>query len=96
MLDLDADNSSGATRSGYITTFTENGSPVALTDIDLVLTDADSPNLVGATFVLLNAQAGDALVVTGSLPGGISAVVTGNQLTLSGTASVADIRQRSR
>ena len=32
------------------------------------------------------------LVVTGSLPGGISAVVTGNQLTLSGTASVADYR----
>ena len=92
VLDLDADNSSGAPGSGYITTFTENGSPVALTDTDLVLTDVDSPNLVGATFRLLNAQAGDALVVTGSLPGGISAVVTGNQLTLSGTASVADYR----
>ena len=92
VLDLDADNSSGAPRSGYITTFTENGSSVALTDIDLVLTDVDSPNLVGATFALLNAQAGDALVVTGSLPGGISAVVTGNQLTLSGSASVADYK----
>ena len=42
--------------------------------------------------VLLNAQAGDALVVTGSLPGGISAGVTGNQLTLSGSASVADYK----
>ena len=51
VLDLDADNSSGAPGSGYLTTFTENGPPVALTDTDLVLTDADSPNLVGATFL---------------------------------------------
>ena len=81
-----------AGRQAIDTTFTENGPPVALTDTDLVLTDVDSANLVGATFVLLNAQAGDALVVTGSLPGGISAVVTGNQLTLSGSASVADYK----
>ena len=91
VLDLDNDNST-APGSAYRTTFTENGPPVALTDTDLVLTDVDSPNLAGATFVLLNAQAGDVLVVTGSLPDGISAVVTGNQLTLSGTASVADYK----
>ena len=47
---------------------------------------------MGATFLLLNAQAGDALVVTGPLPGGITADFTGNQLTLSGSASVADYR----
>ena len=69
MLDLDDDNSSGATGSAYLTTFTENGPAVALTDTDLVLDDVDSPNLVGATFLLLNAQAGDTLLVTGSLPG---------------------------
>ena len=45
---------------------------------------------MSATFLLVNAQAGDALVVTGSLPGGISPVITGNQITLSGTASLAD------
>ena len=89
VLDLDANNSSGAPGSGYQTTFTENGPAVALTDADLLLTD-DGANLVGATFLLLNAQAGDALVVTGPLPGGITADFTGNQLTLSGTASVAD------
>ena len=88
-LDLDADNSSGAPGSGYLTTFTENGLPVALTDTDLVLAD-DSSTLVSATFLLLNAQAGDALVVTGPLPGTISPIITGNQITLSGTASVAD------
>ena len=40
VLDLDANNSSGAPGSGYQTTFTENGSPVALTDTDLVLTES--------------------------------------------------------
>ena len=39
VLDLDANNSSGAPGSGYQTTFTENGLPVALTDADLLLTD---------------------------------------------------------
>jgi hypothetical protein len=90
VLDLDEDDSSAATGSAYLTTFTEGGPPVALTDIDLVLADADSPSLVGATFILLNARPGDALVLTGSLPGTISADFTGNQLTLSGTAFVAD------
>jgi hypothetical protein len=90
VLDLDGNDSSTATGSAYLTTFTEDGPPVILTDIDLVLDDADSPNLVGATFVLLNANPDDVLVLTGSLPGTISVDFTGNQLTLSGIASVAD------
>jgi hypothetical protein len=85
---LDLDGS--AAGSGFVTTFTENGPAAALADSDLVLTDVDSPNLVGATFTLINAQAGDTLVVTGTLPGGITANPVGNQLILSGTASLAD------
>jgi VCBS repeat-containing protein len=85
---LDLDGSAAGT--GFVTTFTEGGPAVALADSDLVLTDVDSPNLVGATFTLINAQAGDTLVVTGTLPGGITADLVGNQLILSGTASVAD------
>ena len=50
----------------------------------------DSSTLVSATFLLLNVQAGDALVVTGPLPGTISPIITGNQITLTGPASVAD------
>ena len=92
VLDLDADNSSTAPGSGFLTTFTEDGAAAALADLDLVLNDADSPDLVGATFVLLNARPGDVLVVTGSLPLGISVDFTGNTLTLSGTASVTDYR----
>ena len=91
VLDLDANNSSGAPGSGYQTTFTENGPAVALTDADLVLTD-DGPNLVGATFVLLNAQAGDVLVVTGPSRAGSRPSFIGNELTLTGNAPVADYR----
>ena len=43
-LDLDANNSSGAPGSGYQTTFTENGLPVALTDTDLVLAMTARPS----------------------------------------------------
>ena len=47
VLDLDADNSSGAPGSGYLTTFTENGPPVALTDTDLVLDRCRQPEPCG-------------------------------------------------
>ena len=50
----------------------------------------DGPNLVGTNFLLLNAQAGDALVVTGSPPRQNHDRITGNQITLSGSASLAD------
>ena len=88
-LDLDPDNSSGAPGSGYITVFTENGAPALLADADISLTDADDENLVGATFRLINNQPGDTLVVIGTLPPGITPSLVGNELTLSGTASVA-------
>ncbi|MCW7541970.1 tandem-95 repeat protein [Aquabacterium sp. A7-Y] len=93
VLDLDANNSSGGTGAGYTTGYTEQGSGVALADLDLTITDVDHTTLAGATITLSNAQAGDLLAV-GSLPAGVTAVVTsvGGQIvvTLSGTASLAD------
>ena len=67
VLDLDANNSSGAPGSGYQTTFTENGLPVALTDADLLLTD-DGPNLVGATLLPGQCPGGRFPGGDGSLP----------------------------
>jgi hypothetical protein len=90
-LDLDADNSSGALGSNFVTTFTKNGSAIALTDTDIVLTD-NGPDLTSARFVLINAQAGDSLVVNGTLPAGITATITANELTLTGTVPVAEYR----
>ncbi|PPE66039.1 tandem-95 repeat protein [Caldimonas caldifontis] len=84
---VDLDASSPGT--GYVVTFTENGSPVSIGDIDLSITDADSTTLSGATITLSNPQADDVLAV-GSMPAGITATVVGNVVTLSGTASLAD------
>jgi hypothetical protein len=85
VIDLDA----SAAGTGYAGLFNENGSAAALSDLDLSITDPDSTTLVGAVVTLANAQVGDVLVV-GSLPAGITAVVSGNTVTLSGNASVAD------
>jgi Ca2+-binding RTX toxin-like protein len=90
-VDLDANNSSGATGSGYTTYFTLGsvGATIAIADVDASVTDPDNANLAGATITLTNAKAGDSLVV-GALPAGITASVSGNTVTLSGSAFYTD------
>ncbi|AZE86864.1 LapA family giant adhesin [Pseudomonas orientalis] len=99
VIDLDANNSSGASGNDYKTTFTEGtaGPGVSIADTDIKITDPDSTMLSGATVTLTNAQAGDALNLGNSV-NGIS-VSTNNQtgtitLTLSGSATLADYMQR--
>ena len=93
-LDLDGDNST-LPGTSYRTTFTENGTPVAIADTDTLIGDPDtgSTTLASATVTLTNPQAGDLLAAIGALPGGITASsynpVTG-VLTLTGVASFAD------
>ncbi|HEY3595029.1 MAG TPA: Ig-like domain-containing protein, partial [Polyangiaceae bacterium] len=57
VLDLDA-NDSAATGANFATTFTEDGGPVALADVDATLTDSDSPNLASLTVTIANLQDG--------------------------------------
>nr|WP_259372163.1 Ig-like domain-containing protein [Caldimonas mangrovi] len=83
---LDLDGSAAGT--GYATTFTENGAAVSIADTDATLVDTDSATLTGATITLTNAQAGDVLAA-GSMPPGITASVSGNTVTLTGSASPA-------
>ncbi|PIB47669.1 hypothetical protein AOA59_00135, partial [Pseudomonas sp. 2822-15] len=99
VIDLDANNSSGATGADYKTVFTEGtaGPGVSIADTDIKITDPDSTMLTGATVTLTNAQAGDALNLGNSVNGII--VSTNNQtgtitLTLSGSATLADYMQR--
>ncbi len=99
VLDLDANNSSGATGADYKVTFTENtaGPGVSIGDLDLSITDPDSTLLTGATVVLTNRQPGDALNLGNSVNGIIinSNDQTGTiTLTLTGTATLADYIQR--
>ncbi|QXI15554.1 retention module-containing protein [Pseudomonas hamedanensis] len=98
VLDLDANNSSGATGADYKVTFTENtpGAGVSIADTDLSITDPDSTLLTGATVVLTNRQDGDALNLGNSVNGiTINANSTNGTvtLTLSGNATLADYMQ---
>ena len=92
-LDLDG-NDSTLPGTSYRTTFTENGTPVAIADTDTLIGDPDiGSTIASATITLTNPQTGDLLAVSLPLPGGITASaydpVTGI-LTLSGVASFAD------
>ncbi|RLU13221.1 large adhesive protein, partial [Pseudomonas prosekii] len=99
VIDLDANNSSGATGANYNVTFTEGttGQGVSIADTDLKITDPDSTMLTGATIVLTNRQDGDSLNLGNSVNGiSINANSTNGTvtLTLSGTASLADYMQQ--
>ena len=95
LLDLDADDSSGATGANYQTTFTENGPAVMIADsLDAALTDPDSATLTGMTVTITNLLDGAAeslSAVTGAT--GIVQNYAGGVLTLSGASSVANYQQ---
>jgi hypothetical protein len=89
-LDLDADNSSGATGTSYNGSYTEGQPGVHIVDTDVLIQDADSSQLKSATVKLTDAQAGDVLSLFGNMPTGITAVINGTTATLTGAASLAD------
>ncbi len=93
LLDLDANNSSGATGANFATTFTEAGGPVAIVDSDATVFDADSANLTGMTITITNLLDSGLESLSATTVGSITASFTGNTLTLSGTDSVANYRQ---
>ncbi|MDY4302974.1 retention module-containing protein [Pseudomonas salmasensis] len=98
VIDLDANNSSGAIGADFKTTFTEGGTGVSIADTDIKITDPDSTQLTGATVVLTNNQPGDSLNFSGV--NGITVTPTTDPatgkitLTLTGTASLADYMQQ--
>ncbi|MCM8857219.1 MAG: retention module-containing protein, partial [Candidatus Thiodiazotropha sp.] len=87
-IDLD----SSASGNGYETTFIEDGAAVSIADNDVAIVDVDDENIESATIVLTNPQASDVLVVSG-LPNGITATVSGNTITLTGTAAFSSYEQ---
>ena len=99
IVDLDPDDSSGATGSGYSDTFTEAGdgpppaagTPVPIGDVDLDIDDPDGTQLQGATVTLTNPKAGDLLSLAAALPVGIGldGGSTASQIVLTGLASLA-------
>ncbi|WP_166294186.1 Ig-like domain-containing protein [Bradyrhizobium sp. 2S1] len=94
VLDLDANNSSGVSGSGYQATFTENGVPISIADIDATIADVDNTTMQSATIRLTNAQASDILAINGSLPSGITVAINTSvsgqiTVTLTGSASLS-------
>ncbi|SDV08083.1 retention module-containing protein [Pseudomonas mucidolens] len=98
VIDLDANNSSGASGANYKTSFTEGGTGVSIADADITITDPDSTQLTGATVVLTNTQPNDSLNysnVTGITVTSVTDPATGKiTLTLSGTATLTDYMQQ--
>ncbi len=92
VLDLDADNSSGLTGADYQTSFTLNGSAVAISDSDVTITD-DGATIASATITLSSPRPGDVLTVAeAALPSGITLDPASNNhyIILNGTAGLAD------
>ncbi|MBZ0144293.1 MAG: retention module-containing protein [Rhodocyclaceae bacterium] len=98
VLDLDANDSSGATGTAYQSRFTVGASAVTIGDVDVSISDSNSTNLTGATITLSNFQAND-ILAAGTLPGGITASAynpaTG-VITLSGSSSLANYQAAIR
>ena len=95
-LDLDADDSSGATGSDYATTFSSAGGPLSISDIDAVLTDIDSASLTALNVTITNLLDGTAEVLSADtsdtvIQGSYDANV--GMLTLAGSDSVANYQR---
>jgi uncharacterized repeat protein (TIGR01451 family) len=94
LLDLDANNSSGATFDDFYTTFTEAGPAIAIADADRTITNYDTTNIASATVRLTNAKAFDVMTIntlpsgiTGSVDTSVPGVIT---VTLTGASSAAN------
>jgi len=92
-IDLDS-NDSTATGSAYRGTYVENGAGVRIVDADATISNPVG-NVTRSTITLTNAQTGDQLLVNGStaasgtLAGGISYTISGNVVSLTGSATAA-------
>ncbi|MGH7894602.1 MAG: hypothetical protein ACREQL_08030, partial [Candidatus Binatia bacterium] len=96
-LDLDADNSSGATGADYQRTYTENAAPRLIIDpTDATLADIDSANLAWLTVTITNQLDGTAELLSANTAGtGVTASYNPGTgvLTLNGADTVANYQQ---
>jgi VCBS repeat-containing protein len=96
VLDLDANNSSGAAGANFTTSFTEDGGAVLIADADAALSDVDNANLSSLTVTITNLLDGAAESLTANTAGtGITANYNSGTgvLTLSGVDTVANYQQ---
>ena len=91
VVDLDGDDSSGASGNNFAATFFIGDPAEPIADTDVAIADSNGTTLASATITLLNPESGDTLLA-GSLPTGIvlDGSSTPTNLVLTGTASFAD------
>ncbi len=93
-LDLDGDNSSGASGLDYVTTFTEDAGPVLIGDFDLTINDPDSPIINSVVITITNRLDGAAELLAADTTGtSITAAFVNGVLTLSGADTLAHYQQ---
>uniref|UniRef100_UPI0038923078 Calx-beta domain-containing protein n=1 Tax=Acinetobacter baumannii TaxID=470 RepID=UPI0038923078 len=86
VVDLDANDSSGATGNDYKAHYVVGAAPISIADLDVKVTDGNvtvpsQQHIKSATVELTNAQTGDVFTY-GSMPSGITASKVGNTITL--------------
>ncbi|RYD96448.1 MAG: tandem-95 repeat protein, partial [Sphingobacteriales bacterium] len=94
-VNLDPDNSSGASANNYLDYFLAGSTGTSIADNDMIIVDPENNNLQSATITLTNRPDGNAsesLFVDGTLPAGLTASYnqTTGALTITGNASQAD------
>ncbi|MGB7328872.1 MAG: DUF4347 domain-containing protein, partial [Rubripirellula sp.] len=93
-VDLDSNNSSGATGNGFSKTFIHGGGPVSVTDTDATIIDVDSTNLQSLTIRITDRQNGSNEVLAATTSGtSITASYAAGTLTLSGSDTIANYQQ---
>ena len=93
-LDLDANDSSGATGADYVTQYTPGQQGPTVADLDIQISDPDDTNIVGARITITNYHLGDQVVTQGTLPAGITAQLSQGQVILTGSASSGRLPDR--
>ncbi|WP_035247523.1 DUF7948 domain-containing protein, partial [Desulfogranum mediterraneum] len=94
VVDLDANNSSGAGGANFATIWTVGGGSVAIVDSDLAITDLDSVNLGGCQIEITNPLDGASEILAADTTGTtISALLDGAVLRLTGEDTIAHYEQ---
>ncbi|MFA8019639.1 beta strand repeat-containing protein [Bremerella cremea] len=80
--------------TGFESTFTEDGGPVAIVDTDAIVDDVDSTTLTSATVTITNLFDGDAEVLAVDTTGtSLVASYVGGVLTITGNGTLAEYQQ---
>jgi len=83
VIDLDEDDSFGDNARDFNASYTEDGSPIAISDTDVEITDLYGDGKLKSLVVqVLNPQDGDELSLSGALNGSISSTISVDKRTL--------------